>query len=449
MFLRGIDSVKTAWRAPLAALLAAASLAASPNALADAVTEWNAFTDTLPLGAPPIRARAVAIMHIAMHDAVNSVQSKYESYTGIPRARWGASADAAARQAAASAMKGAVIGAPLPPPNTPATIAAAVDAFHAPYVASCTNASCLDGFAAGEAAANEILRLRIGDGSNAPHLPYNVPPGLGVYEPTPTTTPTGAEGPPAAPQFAGWAKVTPFVLKRGSQFRAEPSLMFNLKSWVYTRDYNEVKRVGEVTSEADGYRTADQSEIARFWPGGGANINAVARVIIAKKKLDLWQHARLFALINMAISDSAVAVFDTKYIYNFWRPVTAIRKGDSDGNLLTRGDDTWLSYQNTPAYPDYTCGLTNNVGSGLAVLRSFFDTDRIAYTLTTPTTPSMTRSYKSLSQAGFESVDARVFGGMHFRTGCVRGLIQGGDVGRYVFKHSLRPRGKGHGHSHW
>jgi hypothetical protein len=446
MFLRGIDSVKTALRLPLAAMVAAGSLVMSPAVLADAVTEWSVFADSLPLGAPPIRARATAIMHIAMHDAVNSVQSRYESYGNVPRARPGASADAAARQAAASAMKGAVIGVPLPPNVTPTTIAAAVDGFHASYLLTCTSASCLDGLLAGEAAANEILSLRNGDGAATPHLPYTLSPAVGVYQPTPTTTSTGGEGPSAAPQFAGWADVTPFVLKRGSQFRAEPSLLFNLKSWVYTRDYNEVKRVGEVNSETLGRRTVDQSEIARFWPGGGANINAVARVIIADRNLDLWQHARLFALINMAISDSAVAVFDTKYTYNFWRPVTAIRAGDTDGNLLTLKDANWLSYQNTPPYPDYTCGLTNNVGSGLAVLRSFFNTDRIPYTLRIAS--GLERSYRSLSQAGFEAVDARVFGGMHFRTGCVRGLMQGGDVGRYVFKNALRPRGK-HGYGHW
>jgi hypothetical protein len=134
-----------------------------------------------------------------------------------------------------------------------------------------------------------------------------------------------------------------------------------------------------------------------------------------------------------------VTVYDTKYTYNFWRPVTAIRAGDRDGNPFTAADATWLSYQNTPPYPDFTCGLTNNTGSGLAVLRKYFGTDRIGYTLTTP--GGITRSFESLSHAGFESVDARVFGGMHFRTGCLLGLIQGGQVGRYVFQHSLRPRG--------
>ena len=138
-----------------------------------------------------------------------------------------------------------------------------------------------------------------------------------------------------APQFAGWANVTPFVLKSGSQFRAKPSPLFDLTGFIYTRDFLEVKTVGRIDAETLGNRTADQSEIARFWPGGGANMNLVARIIIAGRGLDLWQHARLFALLNMANSDAAVTVFDTKYTYNFWRPVTAIRAAATDGNPFT------------------------------------------------------------------------------------------------------------------
>ena len=170
---------------------------------------------------------------------------------------------------------------------------------------------------------------------------------------------------------------------------SRPLAVVQSQELAYTRDYIEVRRVGDVSSEAEGGRTADQSEVARFWPGGGANMNAVARIIIADRKLNLWQNARLFALINMANSDAAVTVYDTKYTYNFWRPVTAIRAGGTDGNPFTVPDGDWLSYQNTPPYPDYTCGLTNATGSGLAVLRSFFGTDRIAYSLTTPATPTV------------------------------------------------------------
>ncbi len=436
MASRGIHFVNSGLRA----LALAASVLASSAALADAVTDWGAFADSLALGGPPQRARTTAIMYVAMHDALNSIESRYEPYTHVPRARRGASPAAAVGEAAYLALKGAA----------PAALGGSIDTFYnAWYLASsgCPNAGCADGAKAGELAANAILALRNGDGSATPHVPYTLPPGPGVYEKTPVTPPSPPNPPaPVDPQFAGWANVTPFVLKKGSQFRAAPSLLFNLKSWLYTRDYNEVKRVGDVDSETEGKRTPDQSEVARFWPGGGANMNAVGRVIAAGRNLDLWQHARLFALINMANSDANVTVFDTKYTYNFWRPGTAIRAGATDGNPLTVADATWLSYQNTPPYPDYTCGLTNATGSGLAVIRSYFGTDRIGYTLTTP--GGIERSFKSLSQAGFESVDARVFGGMHFRTGCLLGLIQGGQVGRYVFEHSLRPRGKHAWHDH-
>ena len=430
MFPRGINSVNSGLRA----LALGASLLASSAALADAVTDWGVFADSLALGGPPQRARTTAIMYVAMHDALNSIQPHYESYAHVPRARRGASPDAAVGEAAYLALKGAA----------PVALGASIDAFYNTWYlvsSGCPNAGCADGVTAGELAANAILALRTGDGSATPHLTYTLPPGPGIYEKTPVTPPSPPNPPaPVDPQFAGWAHVTPFVLTSGSQFRAPPSLLFNLKSWLYTRDYNEVKRVGDVDSETEGGRTPDQSEIARFWPGGGANINAVGRVIAQGRNLDLWQHARLFALINLANSDANVTVFDTKYTYNFWRPVTAIRAGATDGNPFTVADATWLSYQNTPPYPDYTCGLTNATGSGLAVLRSYFGTDRIAYSLTTP--GGIARSFESLSQAGFESVDARVFGGMHFRTGCLLGLIQGGQVGRYVFEHSLRPRGK-------
>jgi hypothetical protein len=132
----------------------------------------------------------------------------------------------------------------------------------------------------------------------------------------------------------------------------------------------------------------------------------------------------------------SVAVYDTKYTYNFWRPVTAIRAGDTDGNPATAPDSAWLSYLATPPYPDYTCGLTTNTGAAVEVLRRYFGTDDIAYTFTAGGT---TRSYESLSEAAAEAVDARVFEGMHFRTGCVQGVRQGEKVGRFVIQHSLKP----------
>lgn len=223
------------------------------------------------------------------------------------------------------------------------------------------------------------------------------------------------------------------MINSSSQFRADPSELFDLLGDVHTRDYNEVKRVGSPSSEANGGRTPDQSAIARFWPGGGANFNLVTRVVVAGRGLDVWEHARLFALLNIGQHDATVTVFDTKYTYNFWRPATAIRAGASDGNPDTAADMAWLSYQPTPPYPDYTCGLTNNAGAAFEVLRRFFGTDDIACTLTAA---GITRSYSSLSHAGAEAVDARVFGGMHFRTGRVQGLKQGEKVVRFVILHA-------------
>jgi hypothetical protein len=306
----------------------------------------------------------------------------------------------------------------------------AITNFYNAAVPSCSSQACLDGIVAGEAAANAILLARIGDGSATPHLPYSALALPGVYQPTPTTPGFPAANPPV--QFAGWALVTPFVMNSGSQFRADRSEIFDLSSATYARDYNEVKLVGAFSSTA---RTTDQTEIARFWPGGGANINAVARVIVAGRGVDLWEHARLFALINMALHDSAVSVFDTKYTYTFWRPVTAIRAGDTDGNSATEADASWISLLNTPPYPDYTCGLTTNTGAGLEVLRRYFRTDTLPYTLTAG---GLTRSFARLSQAEDEAVSARVYGGMHFRTGCERGIIQGRQVGRFAIQHSLR-----------
>jgi hypothetical protein len=327
----------------------------------------------------------------------------------------------------------------------PDTQWAAIEAFYTATTSGCA-VGCSQGATAGVTAANAMLNARATDGSATPHLPYSAPLTPGLYQPTPRTpaSPADPELAPIPPQFAGWAYVTPFVLRSPSQFRADPSPIFDLTSEEYTRAFNEVKRVGARNAGPQD-RTADQSEVARFWPGGGANINAVARVLVAGRGLDLWEHARLFALVNAALSDAAVAVFDTKYSYNFWRPVTAIRAAATDGNSSTAADPTWLSYQNTPPYPDYTCGLTTQTGAGMEVLRRYFGTDKLPYSLTVslggvPTT----RSYANLSAAEAEAVDARVFGGMHFRPGCVRGIIGGNQVGRFVIQHSLRalrPRG--------
>jgi hypothetical protein len=410
-------------RAPLAASLATALAMLLPGAaLADAVTEWNEFAGAAAAtaGAPPVQNRIMAIVQIAVHDAVNAVEPRYQTYTARPAAPAGASAPAAAIAAAYRATAALV-------PAQAAGLKLKYDHRIAELPACASSApNCItDGIAAGFAAADDILALRAADGAATPHRPYTLPAGPGVYQPTPPQL--------AAPAFAGWAEVEPFALESGNQFRVDTDEAIDLSTAAYARDFNEVKVDGSsVVRSAN--PDSEQSRIARYWPGGGANYNGFTRVIVAGRGLDLWQHARLFALLNMAVSDATVAVFETKFFYNFWRPVTAIRAADSDGNAATSADPTWVSYQATPPYPDYACGLPSNIGAATEVLRRYFDTNALPYTFTAG---GITRSFKYLPQVDAEAVDARVFGGMHFRTGCVQGIRLGAKVGRFVFQHQL------------
>lgn len=414
------------------AALLAGLLSASGPVAADAVIDWNIKADEISTVAhPSIRAYHTAMAHLAIHDALNSIEARYSPYTVVSPASPSASPDAAVAAAAYFTLS-----------QTVPSQAASLSVFYNDWIAAlppCPPAhpGCVqEGIAAGTAAAYALLVLRAGDASVAPSLPYVFTPGPGVYEPTPPAF--------APPLFAGWANLTPFALNSSSQFRSDAGDLFDLSSEAYTRNYNEVKRVGAQNAEATGDRTPDQSEIARFWPSGGANWNAVTRVIVEDRELDLWEHARLFALLNVAMSDGAVAVFETKYHYRFWRPITAIRAGDTDDNPATQADPGWLPFLPTPPYPDYTCGLTNAVGAAVEVVRRYFGTDDIPFTFTARDVfivpgQEMTRSYDSLSQATEESVDARVYGGMHFREGCVKGVRQGEKVGRYITQHYLKP----------
>lgn len=395
-------------------------LALASQAQADAVTDWNATADSTATGAPPIRLRILAMTQIAVHDALNSIDPRYQAYGVVAPANPDASPEAAVAAAAYRVLLA----------NYPAQAAALAATYNARIGAlTCAPAhpNCVtDGIDAGNDAADAIMALRAFDGSSTPHLPYTPLPGPGVYQSTPPNYPT--------PMFEGWAYVTPFLMNSGSQFRMGPSDVLNLTSSTYTRDFREVKRVGALNA-ATADRSDDQEANVNFWPP--ASWNAIARVIANGVGLDLWEHARLFALLNMAQSDAAVAVFDTKYYYNFWRPVTAIRQAADDGNPATLADATWLPYlsTNTPPYPDYTCGLTTNAGAAAEVLRRYFGSDHLPFTLTAG---GITRSYSSMSQAEAAAVDARVYGGIHFRTGCRLGIVQGEKIGRFAIQHYLQ-----------
>jgi hypothetical protein len=291
-----------------------------------------------------------------------------------------------------------------------------------------------------------ILALRADDGSATPHLPYTLGPAPGVYQPTPNP-----EFPAViTPLFANWPQVTTFVLRHGAQFEVEPGSIFDLTGEDYTREYNEVKQVGDARVRG-ALPDSEESDIARFWPGGGANWNLTARVIVNGMGLDRWQHARLFALLNVAQADALIANQTWKYTYNFWRPVTAIRWTD-DGNPDTVSDPIWRPFLVTPPYPDYPCALPTATGASAEVLRQFFGTDHIAFTRTfiappvplpAPLAPlpakTITRSFDSLSEAVAEARQARVYAGIHFREGCRAGARQGAQVARFVVRQEFQP----------
>lgn len=411
---------------PRLLVLALASLL-SGAVQADSVTDWNAVAASASpaFGGPPQRSYFVAMAQIAVHDALNSIDPRYATYGVVPLANPGANADAAVAAAAHDVLIAELSRAP----ETP-TKAAARATVESQYVAALAaipaSPAKAQGIGAGQAAAASLLAMRSNDGSATPNLPYVLAAGPGVYQSTAPNFPV--------PANAGWAMVRPFVLTSNDQFRADPSELFDLTSATYTRDYNEVKSVGSAAVRGAA-PDSEESRIARYWGNGGADWNGVTRTIVPGLGMDRWQHARLFALVEIAEADAGIAVFDTKYTYNFWRPVTAIRWAD-DGNPATASDPNWLPYLNSPPYPDYTCGLTTTSSGALEVLRRFFGTDAVPYTFSAA---GITRSFETLSQAAQEGADARVYSGIHFRTGCETGIRMGEKIGRYVILHALKP----------
>ena len=435
---------KIAWRACL--MLFSALILPGP-ANADVVTNWNEIAELVAprFGAPQQQSRVVAMVQIAVHDALNAIEPRYARYTALAAGNPTASPDAAV--AAASRQTLLALLAPLPdsPPKQ-----AAIAMIEAAYLATVGpgpyDVPTQAGLDIGEAAAVAILALRQADGSDTPHLPYTLPPAPGVYQPTPNP-----EFPAViTPSFAGWAYVTPFVLRNHFQFEVQPGAIFDVTGAAYARQYNEVKQVGDARVRG-ALPDSEESDIARFWPGGGSNWNLTTRVIVSGRALDRWQHARLFALLNIGQADGSIANQTWKYIHHFWRPVTAIRWED-DGNPDTASDPVWRPFLVTPPYPDYPCALPTNTAAAAEVLRLFFGTDAIAFTrsFNAPAVPLpaplpslppklITRSFQSLSEAVAESRDARVFAGIHFREGCEAGTRQGTQIGRFVVQHSLRP----------
>jgi hypothetical protein len=387
---------------------------ASP-AYADVVTTWNArIVACVAAGRPgPTGVLDTALAHAAMHDAVQAIQGRFESYSYVNPAWLGVgSAEAAAAAAADGVLRG-LYGA------TPACLSGVTS----PSVTYAGDPGLTVG---SEAAAALLLLYRPAFVTSRDPFVGGTEPG--EWRPTPGIT-AGAN--------VYMSETTPFTLLSSRQFRPEPPPP--LTSERYAREYDEVKRLGSLASTD---RTAAQTDLARFWGSNFAVIlNAGLRTIADARVPDVGDKARLFALASLAVADSQIAVYETKYHYNFWRPITAIREGDNDGNPNTDGDPSWVPFIATPPYPDHSSGANNVSGSFLGTLRLFFRTDQLEFALTSPVAGLLTnpRQYQAFSQVEDEIVDLRILQGIHFRTADEDGRQQGERIAHWVFQRFLRP----------
>jgi len=397
-------------------------IAAPANALAaNIVVEWNAtaISTALAAGQGPLpQTRSMAIVAIAVNDAVNAISRRYPTYGNVATPPAGAPLEAAAAGAAHRALT-------LMYP----TQAAALDVAFAASLAAHGLSPSDSGIAFGELVADQTVAARDGDGSAFAQFPYSAPGAgsPGVWVPTPP-----ANLPALLP---GWGNVVPWVLQSGSQYRPDEGP--SVTSDEYTRDFNEIKEVGSLTSAT---RTAEQTNIARFWLTSAAVIwDGALRAVATARGLDAAEAAHAFALVNLAGADAAIACWDAKYAFNFWRPITAIRSADVDGNPLTSGDPDWSPLVPTPNFPEFVSGHTTISGAMGTMLGLLFGDDPGApFTVASPTNPGFLRTFPTFSAGIAEVIDARVWTGFHFRGSDTEGARVGKHVARYVFEHALR-----------
>lgn len=382
---------------------------------ADVVTDWNEKVVVAAVAArftPDMQARANAMVHLAMFEAINAISPRFTPYRGQLRAEPGASPVAAGAAAAHhvlvklfpdqakdfdAALQTSLAGLPDGPPKT-------------------------SGLKLGEQSGVAMLAERLKDGADAPitYRPFTLP---GKYVPTPF------------PASSTWGGVKPFAIRNGDQFRPLPPVALSSPQWA--KDYNEVKSVGGKSGSS---RTPEQTDIARFWQiTGPATYNPVTRQISVAKNLDLLDNARLFALSTMACADAAIAVFDAKYAYNFWRPVTAIRNGDIDGNDATQLDAAWEPYISTPMHPEYPCAHCIFQGTAAGVLQALYGDTVPKFTLTSTAAPGINRSFERLSDYVADVVNGRIYEGVHYRFSGEVGAAMGRNISQYVVQNFLKP----------
>jgi PAP2 superfamily len=394
------------------------AVAVCGSARADVVTEWNQLAQRALLTAntsPIASSRVLAIVHASVFDAVNGIERRYTPIHVDFDAPPGASRRAAAIQAAYATLVKLF-------PSQAASLTASRDASLASIAsddAAEDSQSIARGIEWGQQVADDILLWRSTDGFAPAPPPFLGGINVGQWRPTPPGFLPGA-----GPQFA---HMTTWALNSPSQFR--PAGPPALSSDQYAADFNEVKAIGDKFSVT---RTADQTQIAVFWSGNTpVSWNRVANTVADERHTTLSQNARLFAMLNVAMADAVIACWDSKYTYVFWRPITAIRLASTDGNAATTEDPAWTPLLTTPNFPEYASGHATVSPAAVTVLGTFFGND-VDFTLTSETLPGVVRSYGSFTQAADEAFEARIYGGIHFRSACRDGRAMGTQVGSFV-----------------
>jgi hypothetical protein len=389
-------------------------MAASP----DVVLQWNATAvATVASQSPYAQARYMAITQLAVFEAVNTITGDYEPYLGTIDAPEGASAEAAAVAAAYAVLIYYF-------PGNAAVEAARVSSL----AAIADGAAKTDGIATGVAAALAMIALRTNDGS-APltnKLPGPAVPG--EWQMTPSC-------PAAGGIYFNWQNVKPFGIASAADFMPGPPP--SLTSNRYAKDYLEVLTVGGQSSTA---RPQDRADVVRFYAVSSPSrvLNSVAVQVAVAQGRSLSENARALALLNMTISDSLVASFTAKYRYNFWRPETAIRAGDTDGNEKTNADATFAPFIATPCFPGYPSNHASGSNGGAEVLRRLYGAGGHSISLSNPAVPGVVLHYETFKAITDDVDDARVYGGIHFRFDQEAGGRLGREVATYVSKHNLR-----------
>jgi hypothetical protein len=392
-------------RFSLAVWISGALALSATAARGDVIMDWNAKADAIAVEKQLLNAanaRGQAMLHIAMFEAVNAIDRRYAPY------KLSLSADRAASREAAAASAAYDVLLALHPDKK-----ADLDATLAGSLAGITeNEAKSKGIELGKQAAAGIIALRTNDGSNTPE-DYRPATTAGVYVPT------------MIPIESTSSKIKPFAMTSASQFRAAPPPALTSETW--TRDLNEIREIGSNTSAR---RSAEQTTIARFWFfTGPRTYNTIVRQIAANRKMDLVDCARLYALTSIAGADAFIAVFEAKYAYNFWRPVTAIRNADLTSNPATPREASWQPLGVTPMHPEYPCAHCITASAVATVLQHVVGNEIDEITLTSPTAAGVTRKWTRLQDYSDEVSSARIYAGFHYRFSTEAGKDMGKKIG--------------------